>query len=130
MKIKLEINKGFFLISSLIVSNCLKKESFDISLIIPLSKFLFPFSILYSLALYFELKLSYSFSKSSCTNPLNSYILTSTQQEVVNNVHQMQPISDEVIEEFTTFFNLDKWFKLEMKNLQTVYQYRREVTNE
>ena len=54
----------------------------------------------------------------------NSYSLTSTQQEIVNKVHQMQPISDEIIDEFITFFNLDECYKIEMKDLQNYYKHR------
>ena len=54
----------------------------------------------------------------------NSYSLTSTQQEIVNKVHQMQPISDEIIEEFITFFNLDEGYKIEMKDLQNYYKIK------
>ena len=54
----------------------------------------------------------------------NSYSLTSTQQEIVNKVHQMKPISDEIIDEFITFFNLDEGYKIEMKDLQTYYKIK------
>ena len=54
----------------------------------------------------------------------NSYSLTSTQQEIVNKVHQMEPISDEIIDEFITFFNLDECYKIEMKDLQTFYKIK------
>lgn len=54
----------------------------------------------------------------------NSYSLTSTQQEIVNKVHQMEPISDEIIEEFITFFNLDEGYKIEMKDLQNFYKIK------
>ena len=46
--------------------------------------------------------------------PAKAYIT----QEIVNKVHQMQPISDEIIDEFIAFFNLDDWYKIEMKDLQ------------
>ena len=52
----------------------------------------------------------------------NSYSLTSTQQEIVNKVHQMEPISDEIIDEFITFFNLDECYNIEMKDLQNFYK--------
>ena len=54
----------------------------------------------------------------------NSYSLTYTQQEIVNKVHQMEPISDEIIDEFITFFNLDEWYKIEMKDLQNFYKHK------
>lgn len=54
----------------------------------------------------------------------NSYSLTSAQQEIVNKVHQMEPISDEIIEEFITFFNLDEGYKIEMKDLQNYYKIK------
>ena len=54
----------------------------------------------------------------------NSYSLTSTQQEIVNKVHQMEPISDEIIEEFITFFNLAQGYKIEMKDLQNFYKIK------
>lgn len=54
----------------------------------------------------------------------NSYSLNSIQQEIVNKVHQMEPISDEIIEEFITFFNLDEGYKIEMKDLQNFYKIR------
>ena len=52
----------------------------------------------------------------------NSYSLNSIQQDIVNKVHQMIPVSDEIIEEFITFFNLDEWYKIEMKDLQNFYK--------
>ena len=55
---------------------------------------------------------------------INSYSLNSIQQEIVNKVHQMQPISDEIIDEFITFFNLDEWYKIEMKDLQNFYKHK------
>lgn len=55
----------------------------------------------------------------------NSYSLTSIQQEIVNKVHQMEPISDEIIEEFITFFNLDEGYKIEMKDLQNFYKIKK-----
>lgn len=54
----------------------------------------------------------------------NSYSLTSAQQEIVNKVHQMEPVSDEIIEEFITFFNLDEGYKIEMKDLQNFYKIK------
>ena len=54
----------------------------------------------------------------------NSYSLNSIQQEIVNKVHQMEPISDEIIEEFITFFNLDEGYKIEMKDLQNIYKIK------
>ena len=54
----------------------------------------------------------------------NSYSLNSIQQEIVNKVHQMKPISDEIIDEFITFFNLDEGYKIEMKDLQTYYKIK------
>ena len=54
----------------------------------------------------------------------NSYSLTSTQQEIVNKVHQMEPISDEIIDKFITFFDLDEWYKIEMKDLQNFYKHK------
>ena len=54
----------------------------------------------------------------------NSYSLNSIQQEIVNKVHQMEPISDEIIEEFITFFNLDEGYKIEMKDLQNFYKMK------
>ena len=37
---------------------------------------------------------------------------------------QMQPISDEIIDEFITFFNLDEGYKIEMKDLQNYYKIK------
>ena len=54
----------------------------------------------------------------------NSYSLNSIQQEIVNKVHQMKPVSNEIIDEFVTFFNLDEWYKIEMKDLQNFYKNR------
>ena len=51
----------------------------------------------------------------------NAYILTNEQQEIVNKVHQMKPIEDNICDEFTEFFGLNKWFNLELKCLQNVY---------
>ena len=54
----------------------------------------------------------------------NSYSLNSIQQEIVNKVHQMEPISDEIIDEFIMFFNLDECYKIEMKDLQNFYKIK------
>lgn len=54
----------------------------------------------------------------------NSYSLNSIQQEIVNKVHQMEPISDEIIDEFITFFNLDECYRIEMKDLQNYYKIK------
>ena len=54
----------------------------------------------------------------------NSYSLNSIQQEIVNKVHQMEPISDEIIDEFITFFDLDEGYKIEMKDLQNYYKIK------